>query len=212
MGKSPRNQLALPRGTQTMTDLEQLRVVADPLRLRILGVFARGPHTTKQVADLLGEKHTKLYHHVQALERVKLIRLTETRPKRGTTEKYYQATAARFNASPSLLFAQPPGKRSDLENMLNALLDTARGDLSSLAVRARTPADFERERKDGLLAARLLMRGSVSKVRGVRRQIVRVLKQLGKRGDKGRSVKGTAKKDARRMYAITILICPTDQG
>jgi DNA-binding transcriptional ArsR family regulator len=197
-----------------MTDLEQLRVVADPLRLRILSVFARGAYTTKQVAGLLGEKHTKLYHHVQALERVKLIRLTETRPKRGTVEKYYQAVAARFEAAPSILFFQPrvPGKRLELEVMLNALLDAARGDVVTLAARIQTSAALMRERKDGLLAARFLVRGSASKIRGVRSGVLRVLKQFRKRGRKENVRKGAVKKDSRRMYSITILICPADRS
>src|SRR5262249_15887077 len=70
-----------PRRTQTVTDLGQLQALADPLRLRILGALTSEPRTTKQVADLLGEKHNKLYYHVEALERAGLIQLKETRPK-----------------------------------------------------------------------------------------------------------------------------------
>ena len=93
--------------------------------MRILGLLVRGPRTTKQVADLLGENHTKLYHHVQELERAKVIRLTETRQKRGTVEKYYQATAMLFRAAPSLLSPARTAaeKPSDVEVMLIALLD-----------------------------------------------------------------------------------------
>ncbi len=79
------------------TELRQLRVLADPLRVRILRALAREPRTTAQVAELLGENDTRLYHHVRALERVNLIRLVETRPKRGTTEKYYQAVPPEVN-------------------------------------------------------------------------------------------------------------------
>ena len=71
-----------------LTDLEQMKVLADPLRIRILESLAIDERTTKQVADLLGEKPTKLYHHVEALERVGLIRMTRTRQNRGTLEKY----------------------------------------------------------------------------------------------------------------------------
>src|SRR5437762_6605018 len=79
-----------------ITDLQQIKALADPLRQQILGAFVSEPRTTKQVAGLLGQPPTKLYHHVDLLERVGLIELVATKPKRGTTEKYFQAIAHRF--------------------------------------------------------------------------------------------------------------------
>ena len=73
-----------------------LRALAHPLRLRIIEVFAEAPRTTKQVADLLGQPPTRLYHHVAALERAGLLRLKETRKNRGTVEKWFEATARTF--------------------------------------------------------------------------------------------------------------------
>lgn len=79
-----------------VSDIHQIKALADPLRQQILGAFVREPRTTKQVATLLGQPPTRLYRHVDLLERVGLIRLIETRPKRGTIEKYFQAIASRF--------------------------------------------------------------------------------------------------------------------
>ncbi len=73
---------------RTLDDLKQVRALADPLRMRILTALSE-ERTTKQVAELLHEKPTRLYHHVDALERAGLVQLTRTRPKRGTIEKYY---------------------------------------------------------------------------------------------------------------------------
>ena len=70
-----------------------LRALAHPLRLRIMELFAEAPRTTKQVAELLGEPPTRLYHHVAALERAGLLRLRETRKNRGTVEKWYESVA-----------------------------------------------------------------------------------------------------------------------
>ena len=75
------------REVMILTELDQIKVLADPLRIRILEELGQ-ERTTKQVADLIGEKPTKLYHHVEALERVGLIQLTRTRQNRGTLEKY----------------------------------------------------------------------------------------------------------------------------
>ena len=80
-----------------LSDLEQLKTLSDPLRLRVLEQFVLEPRTTKQVAVALGEKPTKLYRHVDALERVGLVRLVTTRRKRGTTERYFRAVARGVN-------------------------------------------------------------------------------------------------------------------
>ncbi|HET9232819.1 MAG TPA: helix-turn-helix domain-containing protein [Candidatus Eisenbacteria bacterium] len=82
----------------TLSDLDQVKVLADPLRLRILEELCAAERTTKQVAERIGEKPTKLYHHMEALERVGLIRLARTRQNRGTMEKYYMAVARQFRA------------------------------------------------------------------------------------------------------------------
>jgi len=85
--------------TYVITDLQQIKALADPLRQQILGAFVSEPRTTKQVATILGQPATKLYHHVDLLRRVGLIDLVATKPKRGTTEKYFQAIAHRFSVA-----------------------------------------------------------------------------------------------------------------
>jgi DNA-binding transcriptional ArsR family regulator len=89
--------------THRLTTLKQLKALADPLRLRVLEAFVQQPATTKQVATLLGENPTKLYHHVQILEEAGMLRLVETRKNRGTVEKYYRAVAEDFTVDRKLL-------------------------------------------------------------------------------------------------------------
>lgn len=128
-------------------DLEQLRALSDPLRLRILEAFAHGARTTKQVAGSLGEKPTKLYHHVDALEAAGLVRLVETRPKRGTLEKYYEAVARVFEADAGLFAAgtlaattgersaEAPSNRDEVvswQELAARLCDRAAGELRGL--------------------------------------------------------------------------------
>lgn len=82
--------------------LEQVRAIADPLRIRILNVLCENTMTTKQVAERLGENVNKLYHHVETLEAAGLIKLVKTKKNRGTLEKYFQAVAKHFTLSPVL--------------------------------------------------------------------------------------------------------------
>jgi DNA-binding transcriptional ArsR family regulator len=91
--------------------------------MRILVALTEKPRTTKQVADLLGQPPTRLYHHVAALEKVGLVRLRKTRPLRGTVEKYYQAVASRFEVADNVFSGAGQPTRG---GAVSALLDQAR--------------------------------------------------------------------------------------
>jgi len=83
-------------GTMIIDNLATAKLLADPLKLKILQHFVDQPRTTKQVADLMGEKPTKLYRHVDSLVEHQLLNCVREQPKRGTVERYLQAVAVRF--------------------------------------------------------------------------------------------------------------------
>lgn len=96
-----------PQESVEITDPEVWKLLGDPLRRSILQAFSTEPKTTKQVSEDLGIKSNKLYHHVDLLIEHGLLRLVETRPKRGTTEKYLQAIARRFVVRPVAIGSSP---------------------------------------------------------------------------------------------------------
>ena len=118
-------------GCLVVRDLGQLRALADPLRLRILEGFAAGPQTAKQVAQRIGERPGKLYHHVAVLEGVGLLAPTHTRQVRGTIEKYFRAAAARFEVDGALLSAAEPehGPGAERAALISSLLAQTRSEL-----------------------------------------------------------------------------------
>lgn len=126
----------------TVNSLEQIKVMAHPLRMQLLEAFSHKPMTTKQVAQLLAEQPTKLYHHVDALSRVGLIKLVRTRKKRGTVEKYYQ-TVARTFAVDRRLFRMKSQARAAQSGMLGVITTMLEDTLSeiheSLAERLTEP-------------------------------------------------------------------------
>ncbi len=130
-----------PPTVHVLTDLEQVKVLAHPLRLRILEPLCDQARTTKQVAEILGEKPTKLYHHVDALERAGLIRLEKTRQKRGTLEKYYRAIAESFRADPQI-FSSGPGAEESWAMIGATVLETAVAELRGMKPRAKEHAIF----------------------------------------------------------------------
>lgn len=131
-----------------ITDLEQVRILADPLKLRILRSLAEGPKTTRVVARELGENLTRLYRHVDALRESGLIELISERRKRGTVERTFQAIAQRFEVEQSL-FATDDGNeairalfRAGEDEMMNAL-GMAEGDMEPLCMRLQIEASPE---------------------------------------------------------------------
>lgn len=136
--RASRKGARLPkRDAYTLHDLEQVKVLADPLRIRVLEAFCQ-ERTTKQVADLLGEKPTKLYHHVEALERVGLIALSRTSQNRGTMEKYYLAVARTFRADSrvfQLKEKEGSEKNTAFGQMMSTIFDTTAAELAALTDR-----------------------------------------------------------------------------
>jgi DNA-binding transcriptional ArsR family regulator len=118
--------------TYLIRDLDQLRLLSDPLRLRLVHAFADEPRTTKQVATVLGEKPTRLYHHVAQLEEAGLLELVETRPVRGTTEKYYRSVGRAFAASPTL-FRGPEGA-GPAQELIDGILSRTSAELEGLGL------------------------------------------------------------------------------
>jgi DNA-binding transcriptional ArsR family regulator len=117
-----------------INDLEQIKALSHPLRMRIIETLAASePMTTKQVADALGEKPTRLYHHVDKLLQAGLIRLTHTQQNRGTTEKYYEAIAKQFRAGPEL-FADdnPAAQKHAIQPMIHTMFDNTTAELLRL--------------------------------------------------------------------------------
>jgi DNA-binding transcriptional ArsR family regulator len=124
--------------TYTLRDLEQVKILADPLRLRILRLFCEEPRTTKQVAALLEEKPTRLYHHVDALENAGLITLHHTRPNRGTLEKYYLAVARSFRADADLFAGDSVEEGTEWWAVGAGLLEDTAAELRRLGASGKT--------------------------------------------------------------------------
>jgi len=176
---------------------QQLRALAHPLRIRLLEVFAQGRRTTMQVAEELGEPPTRLYHHVNALERAKVLRLVDRRQVRGATEKYYELATRRVGSVPQKLTAS---SRASLTTIATAVFDEARTELLAAVAEAKTI-----EPTTAPLALRMLLSLPPSKVPRVRGRILALLKQIQREGQRG---KQSAAMDC-KQWALTLGFAPT---
>ncbi len=108
-------------GTMIIDNLAAAKLLADPFKLKILQHFADRPRTTKQVADLMGEKAPRLYRHVDGLLAHGLLTTIREQPKRGTIERYLQAVAARFEID-HRLFAPDNDNIAEAHSTLRSFL------------------------------------------------------------------------------------------
>lgn len=75
---------------------EQSKLLESALRIKILNVLADEPHTSKQVADLLGKTPGNVHYHIQKLHDGGLLDLVHTQTVGGVVEKYYRSKTTYF--------------------------------------------------------------------------------------------------------------------
>ncbi|HEY2377880.1 MAG TPA: winged helix-turn-helix domain-containing protein [Gemmatimonadaceae bacterium] len=173
-----------------------LRALAHPLRLRIMELFAESPKTTKQVAELLGEPPTRLYHHVAALERAGLVVIKETRQNRGAIEKWYASVAAPLKAS------GPRGRNDAAGRRARRALAATVFEQAKQEVMAIPPGAKQRA-----LITRLIIPLHPSKIAALRQRLFDSVQAIGR---EFRSAPQTddAREDASERWALTLSFTP----
>lgn len=183
----------------TLTELQQIRVLADPLRLRMIEIFCRGEFTTKQVAEKLGEKPTKLYHHLEALEKVGLVRQMRTRRNRGTLERYYLAVARAFRADSTLfLNEKSEGDDMTIKAVVDTLLERTGEELGELAA---AEAQGAKQAEQSVISF-CELEASQKTIDRVRRRVVSLLKDVQATADSDENLE--------RRFRLTLAYFPLD--
>lgn len=115
-----------------ITDLETLKVVADPLRLQIIELVFDQPSTVKQVARQLDLPPSKLYYHINLLEKHGLISISSKRIVSGIVEKSYMTSARNIRVMKGLLTPQRADEQPTQGNVsifVDAILNDAKQDI-----------------------------------------------------------------------------------
>ena len=179
MARTPR-ELPEPAPEMVITDVEQLKAISDPLRLQLLERISGEPRrgwTAKELAEDLGTKQTKLYHHLSLLAERGFIRVAATRVVSGIQEKRYQATARSFRVDRSLL----TGADSEvaMSGAVDAIFEKARGEIMAglrSGVINLDPKDPNRHRM-GLWASHARLSPANA------RRVIRLLEKLADAGE-----------------------------
>jgi DNA-binding transcriptional ArsR family regulator len=126
-----------PAPVLMVPDLETLKILADPLRNQIMEILAPQQLTVNQIAEKLGLAPSKLYYHINLLEKYGFIKEVDSTVKGNIIEKVYWITAYDWKMDHELFnFSTPEGQQSVMTSMLTPI-DATREDIQrSLEARA----------------------------------------------------------------------------
>jgi len=123
----------------TVSDLETLKVISDPLRISILDNIRLANNTgeyrtVKQLSEILDLPVSKLYYHISMLEKHGLIHIAETKLVSGIVEKHYQVSAQDIIIDRQLFATglDQDHKLTAMISLLDGSLDATRADFLSM--------------------------------------------------------------------------------
>ena len=149
-----------PAPERVVSDVETLKALSDPVRLRILETMIQAANedwTVKRIAAALDVGPTKLYHHMAILEERELIRVAGTRVVSGIIETRYRVAQLSVRLDRALLSASTPPDQATaaVEELLRSVFDTARDDIGRAVRSGAMPIDREGAPRHGLLRQEL---------------------------------------------------------
>jgi Helix-turn-helix domain len=109
-----------------LMDPAKLRVLADPIRSFVVYSLVPEAKTVRQLADELGCPPTRLYYHMQQLQKHALVFVEKQRTVSGIVEKHYRAAARELTLDRQAF--TPTGKldASRREALLGFVFDQSR--------------------------------------------------------------------------------------
>ena len=120
-------------------DLETLKILADPLRNQILEILAPEKLTINQMAEKLGLTPSKLYYHINLLEKYGVIQEVDAIVKANIIEKVYWISAYECKMDDSLWnFSTPEGQESVMTAMVTPINSTREDMLRSLEAKGNS--------------------------------------------------------------------------
>lgn len=158
-------------GTERLIErVDELRVLADPTRLRIFEALREAPASARGLARRFGLKPTALYRDFARLEKAGLIELAEECKRRGVTERLYQPAAERLRVDRKLAM----GKQRSVETVLAAMstiLQVTAEDIQAAASDPSRPLADPQRMELGTLVVRTSPAKALQLMRHVRKLI-----------------------------------------
>jgi DNA-binding transcriptional ArsR family regulator len=123
-----------PLTERVIADVETLKALSDPLRLRIVEAMVTRvdePWTVKELSTLLGVPQTRLYHHIDLLLERDLIRPVERRVVSGIIETRYRIAQLSLKLDRKLFSADSREQAAVMHDVLRTVFDRSREEIES---------------------------------------------------------------------------------
>ena len=122
-----------PAAERLISDVETLKAISDPLRIRMLETMVSRNEASWSVRELAAQLEvppTRLYHHVELLLERDLIRLASQRIVSGIIESRYRVAALSFRLDSALLSGESASAQEASRDLFRGVFDSAREDVS----------------------------------------------------------------------------------
>ena len=139
-------------------DPAKLRVLADPVRSFVVYSLVPRAKTVRELARELDCPPTRLYYHLQQLEKHGLVFVERTRLVSGITEKHYRAVARDWVLERSGLDVRGPDGAGRLESLLAFVLDQSRIEIRRQVELGAIELERRAPRRDALVAVRTVLK------------------------------------------------------
>jgi DNA-binding transcriptional ArsR family regulator len=161
----------MPVPVLQVADVETLRAISDPTRMRLLEVMVTRQEpawSVKELAAALQVPQTRLYHHIELLGERALLRAVEQRVVSGIIETRYRVAARSFQLDRRLFAGDTDEAREVLAGMLDAVFSRAREE-----VEATVRADASVLAKDAPLHRQLFLSRGLARLSPARAEELR---------------------------------------
>ena len=180
--QTPNDRSIEPLAERVVSDVETLRALSDPLRIRILEAMVeadRESWTVKRIAVALGVGPTKLYHHIKILEDRELIRPAGQQLVRGIVETSYRIGQLQLRLDRRLLASGEADVQSAAQEAITAVFEQARADLERAMAAGLVHVDGEADPRRPLLLRRDLFRTTPERAAELRERLAALLDEYG---------------------------------
>ena len=158
--KTPRpvsNPEAPAMAERALLDPAKLRVLSDPMRSFIVYSLVTAAKTVKQLAAELVCPPTRLYYHMQQLEKHGMIRIERTRLVSGIVEKHYRAVAREFVLDRDS-FRAGKSRKSRIDALLGFVFDQTRQEIDRQIQTGAINLDLQAPASGALIAYRNVLK------------------------------------------------------
>lgn len=193
-----------PDAERLVSDIETLKALSDPLRLRILETMVAESGrawSVKELAGALAVPVTRLYHHVDLLVERDLVRAAGRRLVSGIVETRYRVAALSLRLDRALFRADTEAGATALHEMLATLFDGARDDIERGLAAGRIAAGEDAPPERRLLLLRGTARLTPDRAEEFRARLQALTEEFGL---------DDTKTTAGHPYGIVLAVYPTE--